>query len=62
VLYRNYLVADTVNVGGCGRTDFQGGDAGLLCDSVVGRVFMLPDDILVYPAYDCPGRCASTMG
>ncbi len=56
------FTGDALFVDGCGRTDFQGGDAGLLYDSVVGRLFTLPDDILVYPAHDYHGQCVSTIG
>jgi glyoxylase-like metal-dependent hydrolase (beta-lactamase superfamily II) len=49
-------------VRGCGRTDFQEGDAGKLWDSVHARLFSLPDATLVYPAHDYRGMTVSTIG
>jgi sulfur dioxygenase len=56
------LTGDTLLIGGCGRTDFQLGDAGALYDSITGRLFTLPDDTLVYPGHDYRGRWVSTIG
>jgi sulfur dioxygenase len=46
------FTGDSLLIGGCGRTDFQGGDAGALYDSITQRLFTLPDETLVYPAHD----------
>lgn len=56
------FTGDTLFVDGCGRTDFQGGDAGALYDSVTQKLFALPDTTLVFPAHDYQGRHASTIG
>jgi len=56
------LTGDALFIRGCGRTDFQGGDAGILFDSVTQRLFTLPDETLVYPAHDYRGCTASTIG
>lgn len=56
------LTGDALFVRGCGRTDFQSGDAGTLYDSVTNRLFSLPDDTLVYPAHDYRGHTVSTIG
>lgn len=62
-----YVVGDRVFTGdsllidGCGRTDFQGGDARALYESVHGRLFTLPDDYLVYPGHDYQDRRVSTI-
>jgi glyoxylase-like metal-dependent hydrolase (beta-lactamase superfamily II) len=56
------FTGDTLLIGGCGRTDFQSGDAGALYDSVTGRLFALPDATRVYPAHDYQGRSVSTIG
>jgi len=56
------LTGDTLLIGGCGRTDFQNGDAGALYDSITDRLFTLPDDTLVYPGHDYKGRRVSTIG
>jgi len=49
-------------IGGCGRTDFQGGDAGMLYDAITNRLFSLPDLTRVFPAHDYHGRLHSTIG
>lgn len=56
------LTGDALFVRGCGRTDFQNGDAGILYDSVMQRLFTLPDRTLVYPAHDYRGHTVSTIG
>ncbi|KAF6264196.1 beta-lactamase-like protein [Scenedesmus sp. NREL 46B-D3] len=56
------FTGDALLIRGCGRTDFQQGDAGLLYDSVHSRLFTLPDDTLVYPAHDYKGLTCSTIG
>ena len=53
---------DVLLIDGCGRTDFQNGDAGMLYQSVTGKLFTLPDEVLVYPAHDCKNRCVSSIG
>lgn len=56
------LTGDALLIRGCGRTDFQSGDAGILYDSVTQRLFTLPDETLVYPAHDYRGHTVSTIG
>lgn len=56
------LTGDALLIRGCGRTDFQSGNAGTLFDSVTQRLFTLPDDTLVYPAHDYRGHTVSTIG
>jgi sulfur dioxygenase len=56
------LTGDALLVRGCGRTDFQSGDAGVLFDSVTQRLFTLNDKTLVYPAHDYRGFSVSTIG
>ena len=48
-------------IGGCGRTDFQGGDAGAQYDSITQRLFTLPDETLVYPGHDYQQRWVSSI-
>ena len=55
------LSGDSLFIGGCGRTDFQGGNAGDLYDAITQRLFTLPDDTLVYPGHDYQGRWVSTI-
>lgn len=56
------FTGDSLLIGGCGRTDFQSGDAGSLYDSITQRLFTLPDETIVYPTHDYNGRQASTIG
>ena len=56
------FTGDSLMIAGCGRTDFQGGDAGQLYDSVTKRLFSLPDETLVYPGHDYQGRRVSCIG
>ncbi len=56
------LTGDSLLIGGCGRTDFQSGNAGLMYDSVVNKLFNLPEDTLVYPGHDYKGYTVSTIG
>jgi glyoxylase-like metal-dependent hydrolase (beta-lactamase superfamily II) len=55
------FTGDALLIGTCGRTDFQGGDAGALFDSVHGKLFTLPGELRVYPAHDYKGRTSSTI-
>ncbi|MWL88816.1 MBL fold metallo-hydrolase [Cupriavidus sp. SW-Y-13] len=59
---RRIFTGDALLIDGCGRTDFQSGDAGTLFDSLTQKLFRLPDDTQVYPAHDYKGRTASTIG
>ena len=56
------LTGDALFVRGCGRTDFQSGDAGTLYDSVTQRLFALPEETVVYPGHDYRGHTRSTIG
>jgi len=55
------LSGDALLIDGCGRTDFQNGDAATLYRSVHDKLFTLPDDCLVYPAHDYNDRRVSTI-
>ena len=55
------MTGDSLLIGGCGRTDFQGGDAGALYDCITQRLFTLPDDTLVYPGHDYKERWVSNI-
>lgn len=55
------LTGDTLLIDGCGRTDFQNGNTGDLYQSVNKKLFVLPDDTLVYPAHDYNQRHVSTV-
>jgi sulfur dioxygenase len=61
-LWRNQLfTGDALLINGCGRTDFQNGDAGMLFDSIVNELFVLPNETLVYPAHDYQGHRVSNI-
>lgn len=60
--YRDAFVGDAVLVGGCGRTDFQGGSPQQLYDSVWGQILSLPDETCLWPGHDYDGRTATTVG
>lgn len=55
------LTGDALLIQGCGRTDFQSGDAEQLYDSVHTQLFSLPEDCIVYPGHDYNGRTSSTI-
>lgn len=55
------LTGDALLIDGCGRTDFQNGDAPTLYRSVHDRLFTLAEDTLVYPAHDYQGRHVSSI-
>lgn len=52
---------DALLLRGCGRTDFQEGDARTLYRSVRERLFALPGTCLVYPAHDYRGLTCSSI-
>jgi sulfur dioxygenase len=56
------FTGDALLIRGCGRTDFQDGDARALFRSVRGRIFSLPDGCLVYPGHDYRGLAATSVG
>ena len=55
------FTGDAIFVRGCGRTDFQNGDAATLFRSVHTQIFSLPDSCLLYPAHDYKGHGATTV-
>jgi glyoxylase-like metal-dependent hydrolase (beta-lactamase superfamily II) len=56
------FTGDALMIDGCGRTDFQNGDAATLYRSVHDKIFALGDDTLVYPAHDYNQRHVSSVG
>ena len=58
----NVFTGDALLIDGCGRTDFQGGDAGALYDSIHKKLFALPPNTRVYPSHDYRGNSVSTIG
>ena len=45
------FVGDTLFAGSIGRTDFPGGDFGVLKASIQKKLFVLDDDVTVYPGH-----------
>jgi sulfur dioxygenase len=56
------FTGDALLIEGCGRTDFQSGDAATLYRSIHEKFFTLPDETLVYPAHDYQDRRVSSIG
>jgi sulfur dioxygenase len=56
------LTGDSLFIGKCARTDFQGGSAEQLFDSISQKLYTLPDECFVYPGHDYSGLLCSTIG
>ena len=56
------FTGDVLLIRGSGRTDFQGGDPHRSWDSIVNKLFKLPDTTTLYPAHDYKGWTASSIG
>jgi glyoxylase-like metal-dependent hydrolase (beta-lactamase superfamily II)/rhodanese-related sulfurtransferase len=59
---RAVFTGDALLVRSAGRTDFQGGSAARLFDSVHAQLYTLPEGCVVYPGHDYEGRTSSTIG
>jgi len=55
------FTGDALLVRGCGRCDFQQGNAHTLWASITEQIFSLPDSCLLYPGHDYTGRTASSV-
>ncbi len=55
------FTGDSLMINGCGRTDFQSGDAGQLYECISTRLFTLPDETLIFPGHDYNGRRVSSI-
>lgn len=53
---------DALLIRGAGRTDFQGGSAATLYQSIHAQIYTLPDDCQIYPGHDYNGRAVTTVG
>ncbi len=56
------FTGDTLLINSCGRTDFQGGSAVELYNSITKKLFTLADNTRVYPAHDYNGKRVSSIG
>jgi len=52
---------DALLVRGCGRCDFQQGNAHTLWSSITEQLFSLPDACLIYPGHDYSGRSVTSV-
>lgn len=55
------FTGDALLIRGCGRTDFQEGDARQLYRSVWDQILSLPKGATLYPAHDYHGHSATTV-
>ena len=55
------FTGDTLLVRGCGRCDFQQGNAHTLWCSITEQIFSLPDSCLLYPGHDYTGRTVTSV-
>lgn len=56
------FTADTLLIGAVARTDFLGGDAGQLFDTLQTLLKDFSDDTIVFPGHDYNGKTDSTIG
>jgi len=57
-----FFSGDSLLIGGVARTDFLGGDAGVLFDSIHAALKDLPDETILFPGHDYQDRIKSTLG
>ena len=55
------FTGDTLLIRSCGRTDFQNGDPLKLYESIKKKLYLFPENTLVYPGHDYLGRTVSTI-
>ena len=55
------FTGDALLVRGCGRCDFQQGNAQALYRSITGQILSLPESCLLYPAHDYTGRSVTSV-
>ena len=60
--HKMVFTGDGLLIEGCGRTDFQSGDAVTLYRTIHDKLFTLPEETLVYPGHDYNGRQVSSIG
>jgi glyoxylase-like metal-dependent hydrolase (beta-lactamase superfamily II)/rhodanese-related sulfurtransferase len=56
------FTGDSLFIGAVARTDFLGGDAGMLFDTLHETIMKLPDETMVLPGHDYQGKTQSTIG
>ncbi len=55
------FTGDALLVRGCGRCDFQQGNAHSLWTSITEQLLTLPESCLLYPAHDYTGRAVTSV-
>ena len=55
------FTGDALLVRGCGRCDFQHGNAHTLWNSITEQILSLPDSCLLYPGHDYTGRTMTSV-
>jgi glyoxylase-like metal-dependent hydrolase (beta-lactamase superfamily II)/rhodanese-related sulfurtransferase len=55
------FTGDAILIRGCGRTDFQQGDAGHLYHSIKEQIFTLPEHCLLFPGHDYRGATVTSV-
>lgn len=62
-LYTDGMIftGDTLFVRGTGRTDFQAGNPIDQYNSIVNKIFTLPDETIIYPGHDYNGNTCTTV-
>ncbi|MCP9799683.1 MBL fold metallo-hydrolase [Synechococcus sp. RedBA-s] len=55
------FTGDALLVRGCGRCDFQQGNAHTLFRSITGQILSLPESCLLYPGHDYTGRSVTSV-
>lgn len=56
------FTGDTLMVRDCGRTDFQLGSNEDMYNSLINKLFTMPEDTMVFPAHDYKGFTQTTIG
>ena len=57
-----FFSGDSLLIGGVARTDFLGGDAGQLFDSIHSFLADLPEETILFPGHDYQDQIKSTLG
>ncbi|TDR30186.1 MBL fold metallo-hydrolase [Hydromonas duriensis] len=60
--HKAVFTGDALLINGCGRTDFQSGNAAALYHSLTEVLLTLPEDVVVYPGHDYQGQTHSSIG
>ncbi len=55
------FTGDCLLIRGCGRTDFQHGEARQMYQSIHSQIFTLPDETLLYPGHDYRGLTVTSV-